>query len=58
MRLLGFIIFILLAMVGVGLSGGVPAPVTNKRKETIENIIEVEKPIKEDSKEFKYLKKE
>lgn len=45
-------------MVGIGLSGGVPAPVTNKRKETIENIIKVEKPIKEDSKEFKYLKKE
>ena len=45
-------------MVVVGLSGGVPPPTTNKRKETIENIIEVEKPVKEDSKEFQYLKKE
>ncbi|AVR45172.1 hypothetical protein C7S20_07730 [Christiangramia fulva] len=58
LRLFGFILFITLAMLGVSLSGGVPPPVTNKRKGTIENIIEVEEPLEEDSEEFEYIKKE
>ncbi len=41
LRLLGFILLIVLASVGIGLGGGVPIPPANKKKDTIEIKVEM-----------------
>lgn len=41
MKLLALICLIALAVMGVGLSGGVPIPLSNKREDTIEANIEL-----------------
>ena len=45
--LLGFVLLIVLASLGMGIAGAVPIPQTNKRKETI--VIDVEEVDEEDA---------
>jgi len=40
-RIIAFIILILLASLGVGLSGGIPIPMSNKRKDAQKDKIEL-----------------
>ncbi len=47
MRLLAWICLIALAVMGVGLSGGVPIPLSNKREDTLEANIELVEAEKE-----------
>lgn len=42
LRLLGFVCLISLAMIGVGISGGIPIRNSGKREETIEIVAEEE----------------
>jgi hypothetical protein len=41
LRLLGYILLILLATVGIGLMGGVPIPTMNKKEDAIEVLVEL-----------------
>lgn len=40
LRQIGFIVLIILASVGVGLTGGIPIPKTSRKKETHEIAVE------------------
>lgn len=55
LRLLRLILFIVLTCIGVGLEGGVPVPLTSKKRDAVEVQIELPEPEKEDkeSAEFK-----
>lgn len=47
MRMVVLIFLILLATVGVGLSGGIPTPPSGRKENTIEVIAEVEEEVEE-----------
>lgn len=40
-RIIAFILLIVLASIGVGLSGGIPIPMSNKRKDSQKENIEM-----------------
>lgn len=40
LRLLGLFVLVVFASIGVGLNGGVPLPTANRKKDTIELIME------------------
>ncbi|WP_430965199.1 hypothetical protein [Spongiimicrobium sp. 2-473A-2-J] len=40
LRLLGLMVLVVFAAIGVGLNGGVPMPTANRKKDTIELLME------------------
>ena len=42
LRLVGLIALMILASVGIGITGAVPVPTTNRKEETVETIAEIE----------------
>ena len=49
MKLLAFVCLLFLAGLGIGLSGGIPLPMSNKRKQEADNNIELVVAKEEDS---------
>lgn len=49
LRLLGLMVLVVFAAIGVGLNGGVPLPTANRKKDTIELIMESDESEEEET---------
>ncbi|MEK6152611.1 hypothetical protein WIW50_05100 [Flavobacteriaceae bacterium 3-367] len=52
LRLLGLMVLVVFAAIGVGLNGGVPMPTANRKKDTIELLMESDDTDEEEAEEI------
>jgi hypothetical protein len=56
MKLIGFVLLIVLASLGIGLTGAPPVPVSRKKEDTIEVTTETDETQADETKHVQFLK--
>ena len=55
LKLLGYIVLIVLGSIGIGIAGGAPIPVINRKKDKIEYLVELDESSTKEDSEFDEL---